>query len=165
MVTTNLSSYKNTVISGQDQYFENEAFRAGWDGLQRRIRCCGGKSYTDFIGKYNQLGQKCYPESCFVDKKFHANSDDSKCDKVNEIIQNIYTVGCMTIVEKIYERDLDSGLLVFAVGIVVTSLAGLVGVALSSFFVGQLSRRAKKYEMSQGTHFQYQDSTLPMQEL
>lgn len=56
----------------------------------------------------------------------------------------------MKVLQKMYKEDLETGMFVVAVGIAITALACIVGVALASAFVAQLTRRSKRFEVSQG---------------
>ncbi len=56
----------------------------------------------------------------------------------------------MTTLNMMYKSDLSIGLLIIAIGMAITGVIGLAAVALASAFVAQITRRAKRMEISQG---------------
>jgi hypothetical protein len=63
---------------------------------------------------------------------------------------DIFTLGCLDILARLYRKDLPMGTLVVAIGIVATALAGIIAVALAAAFVAQMTRRAKRWDVNQG---------------
>ena len=53
-------------------------------------------------------------------------------------------IGCMKILEKMYERDLVTLLLFYGIGGTLMALIELVSAALSFAYMGQLHRRQKR---------------------
>ena len=53
-----------------------------------------------------------------------------------------------------FTKDLPNHLLMFAIGMAVTAIIGIVNVALAAAFVAQLIRKEKGFDLSQGVREQ-----------
>ena len=116
---------RNEVLSpkGNSKYKDDLIFRAKWDTLQERLRCCGwGKSgYRDYISLAFSEGHdaSCLPDSCKINK-----DDDSKVKfnnarqlvcthKANDnkimLCGKVWTQGCISILSMQYGNELDKG--------------------------------------------------------
>lgn len=146
-----------TVISGRVYYDQDPSFRADWDSMQQQLRCCGGSSYLDFKNKNNPAYQ-CVPKSCCINDKKCNVEEKNTCKKVEEIWDQIYIRGCMSIIEGMYLTEVHLQLLVLLVGGVALVFIEIVAVALSSAYVAQMTRRAKRWRVDD----HIDNATLPM---
>ena len=158
----NFSQASSPIHGNMRNYFDDETFRAKWDILQQRIRCCGGQYYHDFASKYAELGNKCFPKSCCIEEdRCELTSIQLKdCSNFNQIETKIHPVGCMRILKNMYQTDLDLGMLAFAILAAFTAVNGVICVAFSLAYVGKLVRKTKTWNVSQGVR-----SHIPMEDL
>ena len=140
---------QRNIVSSKTEYTGD--FRSKWDALQKHLRCCGGNNYLDFDNRLKpDLNGDCVPKSCCINDEICNRSENNCKTAALNLFTQIYTAGCMTIVENLYKTELDSGLLVYAIAIAIIALICVVAVALGFAFVAQLSRREKRYNVSQG---------------
>jgi len=151
-------------------YFQNQSFRDNFDELQRSLRCCsfiGSDATARFTNNRTLNPQKnCYPDSCYVknvNKKAvqHIRPDNQGscrvCTTGNEENKAIYTTDCLAILKELYEDDLENGMLWLSIGVLITAIFGVAGVAMAAGYVGKLKRKEKKQDFSQGQRMAMSD--------
>lgn len=60
----------------------------------------------------------------------------------------IHPQGCLKMLESLYQRDLEPGLMILAIICIAVVLVEYTTVALSFGFVARIRRKEKKYEMA-----------------
>ncbi|XP_050981001.1 tetraspanin 37 [Labeo rohita] len=103
------------------------------DALQRELRCCGLKNYTDWLETpwFNQSGKYEVPLSC-CNKTFHS------CNGTLDSPQLLYNEGCQIKLEKTLLLSVDV--------IIITSLVVLFLLIMSWIIVAQLMRHQPPQE-------------------
>ena len=140
------------------QYEEDAVFRAKWDFLQRRVRCCGGRRWEDLsnvrIGRnavnfadHENLKEQCVPDSCCITPNCRdtiRGKDGTRCAAAEILMKNIYSEGCLSTLERLYESDLKGLMVVYSVVGIFLGMAELAAVALAFAYAAQISRRRKR---------------------
>ena len=116
---------RNEVASpkGPLKYKDDLIFRAKWDSLQEKLRCCGwGKrGYRDYtnLAFSEDHDANCLPNSCVINKDVDSkvifnNARQLACTHKVSIIDNqvcdkVWTQGCISILSMQYGNELDKG--------------------------------------------------------
>lgn len=119
---------------------------AKWDDLQQDLNCCGGHNfltgYTDYrttpIGKNNSV-----PDSCCLTVSQGCGSNIFILPQ-ESIRTKIHLHGCLAQMEGSLESDVLPMLVIYACLGVGVGIMELIAVVLSSAYVAQINRRARK---------------------
>ena len=163
----------NGLVEKQDQLFQNRVetavtnlymtdvdFRGDWDNIQSDMRCCGfGKdklaftvwttdSHISELKKQNPEDfNECFPKSCLIDDRQLITPTDCTNPQARMLYKKINMRGCLPILETMYQKKLPRIFLFIEIYGALTIIAEITIVALASAFVGQITRRTKRYEM------------------
>ena len=106
---------------GPDEYKKDTIFRAKWDSLQEKLRCCGwgNLGYRDYklMGFSKDHDASCLPNSCLIDK----DDDDQKrnarqlvcthkaTESEHDVCGEVWMQGCISILKRKFSNELDKG--------------------------------------------------------
>ena len=103
---------KHTTIINK-RYKKDESFRAKWDHLHQKLRCCGASSqgWKDFNTLRHDMKFACVPDSCCIKEEDCPRNCDGNSDgnTLADIWNKSYLRGCMEILKIMYENDLRYG--------------------------------------------------------
>ena len=114
-----------------DQYMSDPSFQESWDDLQRQFFCCGvllfNNGFLDWKNSYGKLNNSV-PDSCCHVESLHCGSHvyDGSLPPMQ-----IYTHGCMTVIQSKLENELTYMLLVFMVLSISMMMISLICLILS----------------------------------
>ena len=117
-----------------EQYMHDQSFQESWDDLQRQFFCCGvllfNNGFLDWKNSYGALNNSV-PDSCCHVESLHCGRHvyDGSLPPMQ-----IYTHGCMTVIQSKLEDQLTYMLLVFMIISISMMLISLVCLILALCF-------------------------------
>ena len=166
----------NLETEGLELYLKDASFRKNWDTVQLDLRCCGfqqeyAEDWTSLNGDrmrnfMNISGNRCFPESCCIRSE---RSTDQLCREARNEDLNSHTTRCRAgqtepkalkskmralnirrcpeVIQEKYIEYLPNLFFFLEIHGGLTILVEVISIALSSAFVAQITRRAKRYNM------------------
>ncbi|XP_068732808.1 CD63 antigen-like [Montipora capricornis] len=120
-------------------HYKEKSFTHAWDGLQKELKCCGSRNYTDWFDKDWSTGvssNNSVPQSCCVKQETNCNVN------VTSHPHTIFQKGCYETAVTLFEDEL---LVIGGVALGI-ALFQLLGVALSCCLASSL-QHSSKYEL------------------
>jgi len=129
------------------RYYENPSVMSAFDTVQQDFSCCGlfslNQGYLDWNrGQDRPTGVRGVPDSCCL--KVSKGCGENIFDRTdNEEHQDIFTHGCMSIMEGRFERDIQPLMLVYIGVGAFLALLQVTGLALAASYISAIRRREK----------------------
>jgi len=128
------------------RYYENPSVRSSWDTVQQDFSCCGlfslNQGYLDWNKGDRPTGVRGVPDSCCLTVREGCGQDIfDRTD--NEEHQDIFTHGCMSIMDGRFERDIQPLMLVYIGVGAFLALLQVTGLALAASYIAAIRRREK----------------------
>lgn len=149
-----------------EKYWTDPDIQSKWDTLQRDFQCCGvghGLSYHTGYKDWERVAANSevenaknngVPPSCCLDEESGCSGSGSEIFQELRPERKIYVHGCMAVISKRLERDVQPVLLTYIVCAVVLALLEIISLVLASAYAAAISRKTRREEDRLGMYKQ-----------
>ena len=122
-----------------------------WNKMQRQLHCCGIDSYKNWQNTAYGKNRKGVPDSCCRERYRNGCGEgmfvtDDKGFDFENIIENVYVVGCFEILNNWMEDYVDPLIDIYSGVGAVLAIIELIEITLVAAYAAQINRRRKREE-------------------
>ncbi len=145
-------TYTHAMNEELAQYGDDDSITAKWDDLQRNMHCCGGFGHNVGWINYKNVNNnftkftKGVPDSCCLQYSEGCGRGILGIGNDQQVAQNIYTHGCVTLLEINLREDVLPWMIAYAIIGVVLAIAEIITVVMAAAYVAQIRRKLHREE-------------------
>lgn len=171
MIARVLNAAMPEVHNEMELYWVDPDVKYKWDTLQRDFQCCGANQLNSGYKDWQRWGSSArqavgshrqgVPDSCCLEETENCGLGTDE-GIFNDIYpdRSIYTHGCMTILERRLDRDMQPVLLAYIGCAVVLALLEILGLVISAAFVAAIKRKSRGSKDRMGL-YQHPSQAIP----